>query len=140
MSGESMILLASQEDWAAAQRCAEAVSMHSAVYREHLKQGRARPGFVAIRLQDGRSPDNVLYDTRREATRHQPPYPDGMMYVKVGPDAMSPRSALNQLKVSRHAFEKGVVFTEEEIVLPHRMEDLATMVPSTFLANPWRMR
>lgn len=139
MSGERTVLMASQEDWDAAQRCAEAVNIHVAAYREHLKQGRDRPGFVAIRLEDGRSPDNTLYDTRREATRFQPPFPDGKMYIKVGPDTMSPRMALIVLKAHRYAFERGVVFTEEEIVLPHRMEDMRSMVPSTFLANPWRM-
>lgn len=140
MPGESIVLMASQEEWDAAQRCADAVNVHTAAYREHLKQGRARPGFVAIRLEDGRSPDNTLYDTRREATRYQPPYPNGMMYVKVGPDTMSPRSALIILKAHRYSFERGAVFTEEEIVIPQRLEDLSSMVPSTFLANPWRMK
>lgn len=113
--------------------------MHVAAYREHLKQGRGKPGFVAIRLDDGRSPDGVMYDTRREATRHQPPYPRGMMYMKVNPDFMTPKVALIQLKAHRFAFERGRVFTEEEIVVPHRLEDLSTMVPATFLSNPWRM-
>lgn len=116
------------------------MNLHTAVYREHLRQGLDKPGFVAIRLHDGRSPDNVLYDTRREATRHQPPYPHGMMYVKVRPYSMSPRSALIVLKAHRYSFERGAVFTEEEIVIPQRLEDLSSMVPSTFLANPWTMR
>lgn len=139
MAGESAVLLASPSEWDAAQRCAAEVNAHVAVYREHLKQGRSAPGFIAIRLADGRSPDHVLYDTRREATKHQPPYPDGMMYVKIAPTDMTPRMALIVLKAHRHAFEKGVVFTEEEIVLPHRLEDLRTLIPGTFLANPWRM-
>lgn len=139
MPGESIVLMASQEDWDAARRCAEAVNVHVAAYREHLKQGRGKPGFVAIRLDDGRSPDGVMYDTRREATRHQPPYPRGMMYVKVQPEFMTPKLALIQLKGCRYSFERGVVFTEEEIVFPHRLEDLSTMVPATFLSNPWRM-
>lgn len=139
MGGESIVLMASPSEWDAAQRCAESVNVHVAVYREHLRQGRDRPGFVAIRLSDGRSPDHVLYDTRREATRHQPPYPDGMMYVKIMPTDMTPRMALAVLKIHRQAFEKGVVFTEEEIVLPHRLEDVQSMIPTTFLANPWRM-
>lgn len=140
MPGESIVLMASPDEWDAARRCADAVNLHTLVYREHLKQGRSKPGFVAIRLRDGRSPDNVMYDTRREATQHQPPYPDGMMYVKVGPDSMSPRSALIVLKAHRYSFERGAVFTEEEIVIPQRLEDLSSMVPSTFLADPWRMR
>jgi hypothetical protein len=140
VSVERAVLTASPELWAAAQRCADEMNAHIAVYREHLKQGRERPGFVAIRLSDGRSPDHVLYDTRRDATRHQPPYPDGMMYVKVQPRDMTPRMALTILKAHRYAFERGVVFTEEEIVMPHRLEDIAQMIPTTFLANPWRMR
>lgn len=139
MSGESLVLMASPSEWDAAQRCADEVNVHVAAYREHLRQGRDKPGFVAIRLHDGRSPDHVLYDTRADATRHQPPFPDGMMYVKVTPTDMTPRMALAVLKVHRQAFEKGVVFTEEEIVLPHRLEDVQTMIPSTFLSNPWRM-
>lgn len=140
MSGESAVLMASPSEWDAAQRCADEVNAHVAVYREHLRQGRDKPGFVAIRLEDGRSPDHVLYDTRREATIHQPPYPHGMMYVKVMPQDMTPRMALAILKIHRQAFEKGIVFTEEEIVLPHRMEDVQTMIPSTFMAHPWTMR
>lgn len=139
MSGEAAILMASDSEWDAAQRCADEVNAHTAVYRAHLREGRDRPGFVAIRLSDGRSPDHTLYDTRRDATRHQPPFPDGMMYVKVMPHDMTPRMALAILRIHRSAFEKGVVFTEEEIVLPHRIEDVRRMIPGTFLANPWRM-
>lgn len=134
--GESLVLRASPEEWDAARRCADAVNVHVAVYKEHLAQGRERPGFVAIYLDDGRPASNDLYDTRRDATRHCPPFPRGVMYVKIRPTLMTPRMALAILHQHRHAFRKGVVFTEEELVVPHRLEDLYGQIPGNFLHIP----
>lgn len=136
MSGEARALLASDEEWNAARRCADAVNVHVAAYREHLRQGRDRPGFVAVYLDDGRAASNDLYDTRRDATRHCPPFPRGVMYVKIRPETMTPRMALALLHQHRHAFQRGVVFTEEELVLPMKLEDLYGHLPGNFQMIP----
>lgn len=140
MAGEALVLRASPEEWDAARRCADAVNVHVAAYREHLAQGRDRPGFVAIYLDDGRPASNDLYDTRRDATRHCPPFPRGVMYVKVRPTFMTPRMALAILHQHRHAFSRGVVFTEEEITLPMRLEDLYSQMPGNFRLIPKTFR
>lgn len=119
------------EEWDAAKRMADAVNLHVLAHRAQLGNGRDTPGFVAIRLEDGRSPDGVLYDTRRDAARHWPPYPNGMCYVKIGRSDMSVKEALVVLMLHRQAFRNGVVFSEEEIVVPHRLELARPFIPRT---------
>jgi hypothetical protein len=123
-----------KEEWDAARRLTEAVNLHVLAHRAQLGAGRDTPGYVAVRLADGRSPDGVLYDTRRDAARHWPPYPDGMTYVKVGRDDMSVKEGLIVLMLHRQAYAKGVVFSEEEIVVPHRLELAAPFIPRTISA------
>lgn len=107
-----------QEELDAARRMADAVNLH---VHAALAENRDRPGYVAIRLSDGRSPDGVLYDTRRDAARHNL-NDRAAFYVKVGKDTMPAREALVVLKLARLAFERGVVFAEEEVVTPHLTE------------------
>lgn len=119
------------EEWSAAQRIADAVNLHVAAVRAQLGNGRTAPGYVAVRLSDGRS-DGVLYDSRADATRHQPdPW---SFYVKVGPDSMGTREALVLLMAGRQAKKTGTVFTEEEVLVPQRLELVQPYIPRTFRA------
>lgn len=118
------------EEWTAAQRLADAVNLHVAAQNAELGNGRDRPGYVAIRLSDGRSPDGVLYDTRADATRHQSD--PGCFYVRVGRSSMPVREALVVLQYGRMAYRRGVIFTEEEVVLPQRLELARPFIPRTF--------
>lgn len=119
-----------REEWTAAERMSDAVNLHVAAQNAQLGNGRDRPGYVAIRLMDGRSPDGVLYDTRKDAARHQAdPW---CFYVKVGRSKMSTKEAWVLLNYARAAKKRGVLFAEEEVILPQRLELAAPMIPRTF--------
>jgi hypothetical protein len=107
-----------QEEIDAARHLADAVNLH---VQATLAENRDRPGYVAIRLSDGKSPDGVLYDSRRDAARHHM-YEPATMFVKVGKETMPFREALIVLQMNRRAFKNGVVFSEEEVVTPHLTE------------------
>lgn len=61
--------------------------------------------WMAFKLQDGRS-DNVLYDNKRDAVRHQS---DEFlcMYVKLAPGGMNVCEAEAMLKFTRQAYNNG---------------------------------
>lgn len=105
------------ELWDAARRMMDAVNLHTLA---SIADGRDRPGYVAIRLEDGRSPDGVLYDTRKDAARHQSDPKN--FYVKVGKMSMSAREAVVALKFARMALSAGIVFAEEDPQLPQLSE------------------
>jgi len=107
----------SMADWDAARRMMDAVNLH---VMATLEQNRDRPGYVAIRLEDGRSPDGVVYDSRKDAARHQPDPKN--FYVKIGKMSMSATEAYTVLRFARMALKSGVVFAEEEPVLPQLSE------------------
>lgn len=105
---------ATQEEWDAAARLRDAVNTHV-----DALGSQAHGKYIAIRLADGRS-DGALYDTRREAARHQPdPW---NFYVKVNPGGIQLREAWVVLTYARQARRQGVVFSEEEAILPQRLE------------------
>lgn len=116
------------EEWDAARRMAEAVNLHVMASREHRHQ-RSTPPFIAIDLADGRCPDGTLYDTRRDAVRHQTS--DYRFFVKIGPATMSDREALIVLMYARRAHKAGYIFAEEEPVMAHRLELVRPFVPRT---------
>jgi hypothetical protein len=126
------------EEWDAAKRMADAVNLHVLAHRAELGNGRDTPGYVAIRLADGHSPDGVLYDTRRDAARHWPPYPEGMTYVKVGRTDMPVKEALIVLMLHRMAYSRGVVFSEEEVIVPNRLELAKPFIPRTLRGINYR--
>lgn len=119
------------DEWDAARRMAEAVNTFVLAENALRDQGQHRdqPPFIAIDLEDGRCPDNTLYDTRADATRHQSS--TYRFYVKIGPQTMGDREALVVLMYARRAYKAGVVFTEEEPVLPQRLELLKPFTPRT---------
>lgn len=111
----------------AAKFMADAVNLHVSVIRAF---DRDKPGFVAIKLSDGKSPDGILYDSRAEATRHNMDH-KGLMFVQVKRDTMPLREAIMVLQMHRRAYARGVVFTEEEIVVPHLPELSKLYLPNT---------
>ena len=117
------------EELDAAQRMADAVNLHVMVITTE-GSGRTTPGFVAIRLADGRSPDGVLYDTRKDAVRHNR-HEGGVFYVKAGRETMPVREALMVLQMSRMAYRRGVVFAEQEVLTPHLTELMQGFIPRT---------
>jgi len=115
------------EESDAAKYLMDAVNIHVQASRA---SGRDRPGFVAIRLSDGKSPTGDIYDTREDAVRfnlHDP----NVFYVKVGKDTMSFQEALIQLQTHRMAKARGVVFQREAVVMPQLSELLAPYLPRT---------
>lgn len=118
-----------QEAIDAAQRLADAVNLHVlAVLAEG--SGRDTPGYVAIRLSDGRSPDGVLYDNRREAAlRHR--FEGGVCYLRVGRDTIPLSEALIVLQMHRMAYKRGVIFAEEDVIVPQMTELMRPFIPQT---------
>jgi hypothetical protein len=113
--------LATQEEKDAVRHLCDAVNLHVDA------QGSDAYGkYVAIRLSDGKSPDNALYDTRRDAVRHNIHDP-WCFYVKIRPGGIQPREAWVVLGYARQAKENGAVFQNEEPIVPMLTE----------LAAPW---
>ena len=115
------------EETSSAARMADAVNLHIAA---SLETGRETPGYVAIRMSDGGSPDNTLYDTRRDLFRHHP-HDRHIFAIKVGKDSMPLREAIIVLQMHRMAFSRGVIFREEELVTPHLTELVRPLLPRT---------
>jgi hypothetical protein len=122
---------ATDEARVAAQRVAEAINLH--VSAISVEQGeRLTPGYVALKLSDGRpaDPTNPLYDSRADATRHHK-YTPGIFFVRVGRESMPLNEALIVLQMHRMAYNRGVVFTEEEVVVPQLTELMTPFIPRT---------
>jgi hypothetical protein len=118
-----------QEERDSASRMKEAVNLHvSALLAEDGE--RERPGYVAIQLSDGRSPDGVLYDSRRDAARHNK-HNDNICFIKVGREMMGDRESLIVLQMNRAARKRGVIFSEEEVIVPQLTELMNPFIPRT---------
>jgi hypothetical protein len=91
----------------AAKRASDAVNLHLAA----LGFGAFKK-WVAVRLLDGSS-DGVLYDTRREAVRHQL---DEKLcaYLCLPPTQLTPCSAEAFLKFTRDAYRSGFRLTDPD--------------------------
>jgi hypothetical protein len=111
----------------AAQRMREAVNMHILFNNE---MGRTSPGFVVINLEDGRSPDGVLYDNRADATRHHRNNTH-ICFVQVPRSTMPLNEAIIVLQTFRKARLGGVMFTEEQVIVPQLPELLNGYIPNT---------
>lgn len=120
----------SAEEWDAARRMRDAVNLHVLALEN---EERPAPPYVAIRLSDGRSPDGIAYPSRREAARAQRADP-WCFYVKIGRQTMTEKEALILLMYARMAKKRGVVFSEEETVLPQRLELARPFIPRTLRA------
>lgn len=113
----------------AANRMKDAVNLHVVVGAALTTR---QIGYVAIRLSDGSAHDhNTLYETRRDAVRHTRNEERGWFYVKVGMESMSEREAIIVLQSARQAFKSGVVFAEEEPIVPMLSELALPYIPNT---------
>jgi len=63
--------------------------------------------WFAARLTDGTS-DDVLYDTKQDATRHQKHNEQFYTFIMIGPASMTACDAEIMLRVSRTAYENGL--------------------------------
>lgn len=114
----------------AANRMRDAVNLHVSV--SAALGGERKIGFVAIRLDTGSAHDKgALYDTRVDAVRHTRNETGGFFYVKVGAETMSEREAIIVLQMARQAYRNGVVFAEEEPVVPMLSELALPFIPNT---------
>lgn len=116
-----------QEEIDAAKYLMDAVNLHVQASRA---VGRERPGLVAIRLSDGKSPTGDLYDSYADAVRltgHDP----SVFFLRVGKDSMPFRAALLQLQMHRMAYKRGVIFHQHAVVLPHLTELVSGFLPRT---------
>lgn len=68
--------------------------------------------WVAVRLRDGKS-DGVLYDSKREAVRHQS---DEKLcaYINVPPNGMTPCRAESFLATMRRLYDAGWRLTDPD--------------------------
>mgnify|MGYP001548895548 CR=1 FL=1 len=106
---------ATEEEWSAARRLRDAVDLHLQA------QGDGAHGkYIAVRLEDG-SHDGNLYDTRADAVRHQINDP-WCFYVRLSVGGMQLMEAWTVLLYARQAKTRGIVFAEEEVILPQRLE------------------
>ena len=104
--------LATQEEKDVVQHLCDAVNLHV-----DAQGSEAFGKYVAIRLADGKSPDNALYDTRRDAVRHNIHDP-WCFYVRISPGGIQPREAWVVLGYARQAKDNGAVFQNEEPIVP----------------------
>lgn len=97
----------------AAKRASETITMHA------IAGGRGK--FVAIRLADGGS-DNVLYDTRDDAIKHQL-FEEYCCYVFVPPCGMTVKEAEAYLQLNRDLYDAGWHMCDPALINPVRIED-----------------
>lgn len=113
----------------AANRMRDAVNLHVVV---SPLLGERQIGYLAIRLDTGAAHDNgTLYPDRQTAVRFTRNEECGFFYVKVGVESMSEREALIVLQMARQAFKRGVVFAEEEPIVPMLTELALPYIPKT---------
>jgi hypothetical protein len=100
----------------AARRCADHVTVRALIAGNTGK-------WVAIRLSDGDS-DGVVYDTWRDAVRHQL-HETQCCYIKIPPDGMTPVQAERYMNIHRALYDGGHRLVDPEAfgaVMPNRME------------------
>lgn len=98
----------------AAKRVADTYNMHKAAL------GRESVGYwIACALIDGSS-DNVTYESKPDAVKHQHHNENYYTYIQIVPPSMSICAAEAMLKVSRMAYDKGIRttdgFTRRELI------------------------
>ena len=98
----------------AAKRCSDAVNLHvSAIGFDAARK------FVAVSLADGRS-DNVLYDTKADAVRHQT-NEFTYAYVCIPPSGMSVCQAESFMATNRKLYDAGFRMSDPRDVIPPLM-------------------
>lgn len=124
MNGEPTPITTEESD--AAKYLMDAVNIHVQASRA---SGREKPGWVAVRLADGKSPTGDLYDTQQDAARLNG-NDSNVFYLKVGKDTMGFKEALMVLRLNRQGRKNGVVFHRETVVAPMLVENLRGIYPA----------
>lgn len=93
----------------------DAAKRVSDTYRLHrLAEGNAAIGqWIAVRLADGHS-DNVLYDSKSAAVRHQHHNEQWYAFVAIGAWDMSPCEAEEFLALNRMLYDNGIRMTDPD--------------------------
>lgn len=112
----------------ASKRMRDAVNLH--VVAGTLGIREQHRCWLAVKLEDGRS-DGTLYESRRDAVRHTHNRGKGWCYLKVGAESMGEKEALYVLNFFRQAYASGIVFAEEEPVVPMLSELMRPYIPNT---------
>lgn len=124
----------------------DAAKRISDTYRLHrAAQGRAAIGrFFACALADGAT-DGVLYDTKRDAVRHQHHNEQLFIFLAVGPYDLSPCEAEELLHIQRLYYDRGIRWPDpeharggREVVQRVTVEDQRSLVAS--IASGGRIR
>lgn len=90
----------------AAKRVADVYSLH------RIADPYGNVGYwIACALADGQS-DNVLYESKADAIRHQHHNENWYAYIQIVPAMMTPCEAEVMLKISRMAYDHGMRITD----------------------------
>lgn len=131
MSGYSSLLTATAGELDAAKRLSGIVNTICVIHPMDVVIN----SWIAVRLADG-STDGVLYDTRREAVRHQP-YEKQCAYLSLrqAPGGMDIQAAYAILKFHRDAYDANLVFVDPEhptggvdMQIPIAIEDVKSQI------------
>lgn len=101
------------ENWTALGDHSDAAKRIADIYSLHrLADPYGNIGFwIACALADGQS-DMVLYETKRDAIRHQHHNENWYTFIQIVPSSMTPCEAEVMLKVARMAYDKGWRITD----------------------------
>lgn len=125
----------------AAKRLSDDYNLHRVANPQH-SIGK----WIAAALHDGSS-DRTLYDSKRDAVRHQHHNEQWYTFVKIRPSTMSPCAAEVMLKVARMLYDKGMRLTDpddkhggRDVITRGSWEDqfAQAMGRNTNLILPWR--
>ena len=96
----------------AAKRVSDGVNLHMLASDAGWAWDNVKGRFMAFRLENGAT-DGVLYDSKRDAVRHQS---DEMlcMYIKLHGGAMTVCEAEIMLKIHRQAYSNGFRLTDPD--------------------------
>ena len=127
----SSLLTATDEEMNAAKRLSGIVNSLCVIYPMDVVIN----SWIAVRLSDGGT-DGVLYETRRDAVRHQPHEKQcAYLSLRQAPGGMDIQAAYAVLKFHRDAYDAGYVFTDPEhptggidMQMPIAMEDLRSQI------------
>lgn len=115
-----------------ARRAADIINMHIIAQRR---------GFVAIRLSDGGS-DNVVYDTKDDAVRHQL-HPQQCAYFQLQLTPIVPWECDVFLLYTRQMYAAGHRVGEEgapSLIIPSRTENIRWNPPRSTMNREQRRR
>lgn len=83
-------------------------------YQQHREHNdRSIGAWMAARLSDGTS-DGVLYETRRDAVRHQHHDEQQYAFINIRPNGMSVCAAASFMRTCRMAYAGGFRLTDPE--------------------------